>query len=357
MVEKKLIPKFPLDIYKHKTVLVTGHTGFVGSWLTLWLHRLGANVVGYSLEPLNNPNLFDVLNLRNRVFHIGGDVTRYPELACVIRDYRPEFVFHLAAQTIVRQSYKVPRLFYETNVMGTVNVLECLRCSDVVKTAVIFTSDKCYENIGVERGYLETDRLGGNDPYSSSKACAELVTRAYRDSFDMPCSISTVRAGNIIGGGDWSMDRLVPDFVRALQNCNPITLRYPAAFRPWQYILDAVYGLLILGSAMNRSGKSFSGAWNFSMDSSCTSVENLVQLLIKYWGDGNYVVDDSPQFHEDMMLNLDSTKSKTLLGWYPRITLDNMIKLTVCWYKEFYLGDDMYRASINEIKAYEESLL
>ena len=352
MAEKELNLKFPLDIYKNKTVLVTGHTGFVGSWLTLWLNRLGAKVIGYSLEPLDNPNLFDSLNLRDRIIHIRGDVTIYPELHCVFRDYNPEFVFHLAAQPIVRQSYKVPRLFYDTNVMGTVNVLEALRCSNSAKTAVIFTSDKCYENIGVGRGYTETDRLGGRDPYSSSKACAELVTRAYRDSFNMSCSLSTVRAGNIIGGGDWSVDRLIPDFVQALQSNKSITLRYPAAFRPWQYVLDAVFGLLTLGSAMDRSGKSYEGAWNFSMDSSCTTVESLVKLLIKYWGSGNYSIDTSPQPHEDVMLNLDSSKSHNLLGWNPRLTVDEMIERAVCWYKQFYDVVDMFDVSINEIKEY-----
>jgi len=342
------------NTYLKKTVLVTGHTGFVGSWLTLWLNHLGANVIGYSIKPINSPNLFDALNLQNKIIHVEGDITQYNEFAGVFRDYNPEFVFHLAAQPIVRQSYKVPRLFYETNVMGTVNVLECLRHSNSVKTAVIFTSDKCYENIGVKRGYLETDRLGGRDPYSSSKACAELVTRAYRDSFDMPCSVSTVRAGNIVGGGDWSVDRLIPDFIRALQDNNLITLRYPSAFRPWQYVLDAISGLLTLGSAMDKFGKSYNGAWNFSMDSSCTSVETLVQLLIKYWGSGSYVVDASPQPHEDIMLNLDSSKSHNVLGWYPQLTVEEMIERAVYWYKRFYDGiNDMYSVSIDEIEKYE----
>jgi len=342
------------NIYNNKTVLVTGHTGFIGSWLTLWLNHLGANVIGYSLEPWTEPNIFDTLDLRDKIIHIRGDVVAYPHLACVIRDYNPEFVFHLAALPIVRQSYKVPRLFYETNVMGTVNLLECLRFSDSVKNALIFTSDKCYENVGLMRGYTENDALGGRDPYSSSKACAELVARAYRDSFDMPCNISTVRAGNVVGGGDWSIDRLVPDFVRSLQSNTPITLRNPDAFRPWQFVLDAVYGLLALGSAMGVSGKEFAGAWNFSMDSSCTTVEALIKNLIVHWGSGSYDFDPLPQPHEDTMLNLDSSKANNLLDWEPIFDVECMIERTVYWYKSFYTGSNMLDISIAEIQRYED---
>lgn len=341
------------NVFQDRTVLVTGHTGFIGSWLTLWLNHLGANVIGYSLEPWTEPNIFNSLGLRDRITHIEGDVISYTHLSSVFRDYRPEFVFHLAAQSIVRQSYKFPKLFYETNVMGTVNILECLRSSDSVKNVVVFTSDKCYENVGLVRRYTENDALGGRDPYSSSKACAELVTRAYRDSFDLLCIISSVRAGNVVGGGDWSIDRLVPDFVRALQNNQPIVLRNPNAYRPWQFVLDAVYGLLLLSSAMDESGKEFGGAWNFSMDSSCTTVEALVKKLISCWGGGKYVVDASPQPHEDMMLNLDSSKSNTLLNWHPVFSVDDMVERTVDWYKKFYQGTkDMYAFSVNEIKKY-----
>ncbi len=345
------------NIYRNKTVLVTGHTGFKGSWLTLWLIQLGAKVIGYSLPPPTTPNLFESLNLKWRITHIEGDVTDYCTLESVIEEFKPEFVFHLAAQPLVRASYILPKLTYETNVLGTLNVLECIRCIDTVKVGVIVTSDKCYKNFEINRGYKETDPLGGHDPYSSSKACAELITSAYRDSYgDIPCAISTVRAGNVIGGGDWGEDRLVPDCMRALHERKNIILRNPRAIRPWQYVLEPLFGYLRLGSLMYQHGKIYGEAWNFSPSDMGLTVEEIVNLVINNWGRGLYEIDESSHPHEDKILSLNSQKADKYLDWRPVLMTHEAVKSTVDWYKHFYNNEDIYKYSVKEIQLYETRL-
>lgn len=342
-------------VYKDKKVLVTGHTGFKGSWLTLWLKHLGAEVVGYSLDPPSEPNLFHVLRLDEKIDHLYGDVLNFGHLSAVFDELQPEFVFHLAAQPIVRRSYKEPKLTFETNIMGTLNVLECLRNHACTKVCVIVTSDKCYENQGYDYVYRENDCLGGNDPYSSSKACAELITKAYRKSIFIGRfpAVSSARAGNVIGGGDWGEDRLVPDCVRALSTGNPIVLRNPTMIRPWQYVLDPLSGYLRLGATIHTVGNEL-GAFNFGSYSRET-VGDIVRRIIKQWGEGRYETDTSPQPREEHSLMLNTEKAKMLLGWRPVYNINETVMRTVEWYKRFYAGEDMYDYSIREIEAYEKS--
>jgi len=355
------------NIYKNKEVLITGHTGFKGSWLSLWLTELGAKVIGYSLKPPTEPNLFESVNLKDKITHIIGDVRNEEHLISVFEKYQPEFVFHLAAQSIVRFSYKEPKLTYETNVMGTINVLEGLRKSKSVKACIIITSDKCYENMGWFYKYREKDPMGGYDPYSSSKGCAEIVTSAYRRSFFNPeaygkthkVALSSVRAGNVIGGGDWGEDRIIPDCVRALSKGENIVIRNPSAIRPWQYVLEPLYGYLLLGVLMYKKGNKYSDAWNFGpSDESIITVEELVKLVIKHWGSGAYTIDTSNHPHESSILMLDSSKARALLGWKPIYDVYEAVERAINWYKNFYNGmrkEKLYEVTVREIRDYENS--
>ena len=344
------------EIYNGKTVLITGDTGFKGSWLSLWLSGMGAEVVGYSLAPPSNPNLFDTLHLQDEIRHIHGNIKDAHLILSVFKTHEPEFVFHLAAQPIVKRSYREPYYTLETNVMGTANVLECIKVTDSVKSCIIVTSDKCYQNTESGSAFIETDPLGGNDPYSASKACAEIVVDAYRKSFfkdSSACSVSSVRAGNVIGGGDWGKDRLVPDCIKSLSKERPIILRSPSSIRPWQYVLEPLYGYLQLATLMYVHGKEYEGAWNFGSNESY-SVEFLVDLIIKNWGGGECLIDATQQPHEDKLLCLDSTKAYNLLGWDTIYDIDTAVKRTVDWYKAFYASDvDMYEYSLEEIVEYE----
>ncbi len=356
------------EAYGGKKVLVTGHTGFKGSWLSLWLNRMGAEVIGYSLEPPSIPNLFDSIGLDDLVTHIKGDVRDEGRLASVFSEHCPEFVFHMAAQSLVRPSYQEPKLTFETNVMGTINVLECVRKSGSTKVCVNVTSDKCYENMECDRGYRETDPMGGYDPYSCSKGCAELVTSAYRRSFfsqrdgdsSNKVALSSVRAGNVIGGGDWGIDRIVPDCIRAISKGEPISIRSPGAVRPWQYILDPLCGYLLLGALMRKGGAKYCGAWNFGPnDSNIIPVEELVKLLIKHWGRGEYTVDGSRKPHEAKLLKLNIEKACSALGWKPVYGINDTVKRTVDWYKRYYgsqKGDGLREATEKEIDNYMETL-
>ncbi len=335
------------DIYKNKKVLITGHTGFKGSWLSLWLTELGANVIGYSLEPPTEPNLFEAITLKDKITHIIGDVRDEEHLISIFEKYQPEFVFHLAAQPLVRVSYKEPKLTYETNVMGTINVLEAVKKIKSVRVCVIITSDKCYENKEWVYGYRETDPVGGYDPYSSSKGCAELVTSAYRRSFFNPedyskthnVALSSVRAGNVIGGGDWGEDRIIPDCIRAIAKNKAINIRSPQATRPWQYVLEPLSGYLLLGALMYEDGGKYSSAWNFGPnDESIKTVEDLVNLVIKYWDGGTYTIDTLNHPHEAGLLKLDASKARALLGWKPIYDVYKAVEKTINWYKNFYNG-------------------
>jgi len=333
--------------FEKKNVLVTGHTGFKGPWLSLYLRELGAHVVGYALEPPTQPNMFEALRLDEEVDSIIGDIRDAEKLKKVFREYQPQFVFHMAAQPLVRDSYMLPKYTYEVNVLGTVNTLEAVRNTDSVRVVLNITTDKCYENREWVWGYRENDPLGGYDPYSSSKASAELVTAAYRSSYFNPpdydkhkVSLSSVRAGNMIGGGDWAKDRLVPDCVRALTKNEDIPIRNPLAIRPWQHVLEPLGGYLLLAAKMSHNGRGYAQAWNFGPhDEDAIPVKEMVQRIIRYWGHGSWkdISRGTPDaLHEAKYLKLDCSKARHLLGWQPVLRVDQAVKLAVLWYKEFY---------------------
>jgi len=352
-----------LAVYRNKTVLVTGHTGFVGSWLCLWLKRLGARVVGYALDPPTEPSLFNAATIGERIDrHIIGDVRDRRKLLSIVRQCNPEIVFHLAAQPLVRLSYAQPALTFETNVLGTVNVLEAIRAVPGVRAAVIVTSDKCYEDRDWVYGYRETDMLGGYDPYSSSKACTELVVASYRQSFfngrrPSECdstAIATVRAGNIIGGGDWGEDRLLPDCVRALSKGRTIGIRNPDALRPWQFVLEPVSGYLWLGALLHRYPSEYVGAWNLGPHHDpAITVEQLVQMFLDCWGRGTYEIYQEDALHEAGVLRLDTSKANALMAWRPVYSIYDAVRQTAAWYQDFYANDavrafDVTMSQINE---------
>ena len=341
-----------LKNFSGKKILITGHTGFKGSWLTLWLVNLGAEVIGYSLEPPTKPNLFEILQLEKEITHIIGDVRDGEKLKNVFKKYKPEIVFHLAAQPLVRVSYKEPKLTYETNVMGTLNLLEAVRQTESVKVVIIVTTDKCYENKEWFYGYREVDPLGGYDPYSSSKACVEILVSSYRNSFQLP--VATVRAGNVIGGGDWQVDRLIPDCVKALSKGETIKIRNPDAIRPWQHVLEPLYGYLLLAVKMWKEPERFCEAWNFGpYEKDTATVREVVEKVIRLWGKGSYEVIEDRSFHEAGLLRLDISKTMLKLGWRPKWNLDKALERTVKWYKRFYEGKtDMVEYSIREIENY-----
>ncbi|MEK7812563.1 MAG: CDP-glucose 4,6-dehydratase [Candidatus Desantisbacteria bacterium] len=351
-------------IFKEKVILVTGHTGFKGSWLSLWLKELGARVIGYSLPPPTTPSLFETTKLNEHITSIIGNILDYEHLLSVFEKYQPEIVFHLAAQPLVRLSYEESLLTYETNVMGTINILESIKKCNSVRAGVIITSDKCYENKEWEYAYRENDPLGGYDPYSSSKACAEIVTAAYRNSFFNPekhnehkVSIASVRAGNVIGGGDWGLDRIVPDIVRAIGADKPVILRNPQAIRPWQYVLEPLSGYLWLASLMLKNAKKYSSAWNFGPEhQGHVPVQQLVEKIIARWKKGAWQpANNQIQPHEANYLSLDCTKSNNILQWYPVYNLDETMDETVRWYQGYYENNpDMYSFTMNHIFSYVE---
>lgn len=308
---------------------------------------MGANVIGYALDPPSIPNMFEGIGLKFCMTHVYGDVRDYNNLSAVFKDYGPEIVFHLAAQSLVRKSYRDPRTTYETNVMGTVNLLEAVRLTKSVKVVINVTSDKCYDNKEWVWGYRENDPMGGHDPYSSSKGCSELVTAAYLKSYFSPerfrldhnVALSSVRAGNVLGGGDWGLDRLVPDCIRALANGEVIQIRNPNSIRPWQHVMEPLRGYIMLAERLWINGAGFSGPWNFGPSvHECWKVETLVNRLIKLWGDGKYSCESSDQLHEARTLNLYSTKAATLLGWKAIMNMNEALSQTIDWYKTFYSG-------------------
>lgn len=333
-------------VFRDKTVFVTGHTGFIGSWLSLWLHSLGAKVVGYALEPSTSPSLFDTLELQKFIYHIIGDVRDVGHLHDSLSKHQPEFVFSLAAQPLVRLSYEKPIETFQTNIMGTVNLLESIRTISSVRTCVVMTSDKCYENREGVHAYKESDPMGGYDPYSASKGAAELVTASYRNSFfntseieKHKVSVSTIRAGNVIGGGDWSTDRIIPDCIRALTSKKSILVRHPNAIRPWQHVFEPISGMLCLAMKMYKTPTKFSEAWNFGpLSNNQNTVKDLVDKVIQEWGEGNWL-DISKQTendkHESNLLRLDSAKAMDLLEWQPVYLLDKAIAETISWYRSY----------------------
>ena len=355
------------DIYKDKKVLVTGHTGFKGSWMSLWLTELGADVVGYSLAPVTEPNLFEVLGLDKQITHIIGDITDYKNLEKVFIDHKPDMVFHMAAQSLVRPSYRDPRRTYETNVMGTLNILEAVRDTGKTRVVVNVTSDKCYENRETGQSYAETDPMGGYDPYSSSKGCAELVTSAYRNSFFNPqdyekihnVALASARAGNVIGGGDWSEDRLIPDVFRAINKNEPVIIRCPNSVRPWQHVLEPLSGYLLLGARMWENGTSYSQGWNFGPNNNDTlTVKEIVDKIIRILGYGEYRVELDAALHEAKLLRLDINKAKNELGWKPVYEVNQALEKTVEWYKNYYQKtQDMREYTLNQIKDYSSTAI
>jgi CDP-glucose 4,6-dehydratase len=351
------------NVFANKTVLVTGHTGFKGSWLSVWLKELGANVVGYALAPYTDRDNFVVTGLQGKIVHIIGDIRDFQKLKNVIEKYQPEFVFHLAAQPIVRESYINPKETYDINVGGTVNVLECSRLTDSVRVIINVTSDKCYENKEWIWGYRENDPMGGFDPYSSSKGCSELITAAYRNSFFNPDdvrahgkSLASVRAGNVIGGGDWQKDRIIPDCIRALEMDKPIGIRNPAAIRPWQHVLEPLSGYLLLASRMWEEPQKFGEAWNFGPDhASIISVSEVVDKVVECWGKGSWIdLSGQKAPHEANLLNLDIFKAGSYLQWKPVWDVETAVEKTVDWYRE-YLKKDAFQLCMNQIGAFYAS--
>ena len=352
-------------IYKDRTVLVTGHTGFIGSWLVLWLQSLGAKVVGYSLESSTKPSLFETLGLENEITHIIGNVQDNQNLSDNIEKYKPEIVIHLAAQPLVRVSYEDPVETFRTNILGTVNILDSIRKSDSVSSCVVMTSDKCYQNLDADRFHKETDPLGGSDPYSASKGAAEIITNSFRNSFFNKSNIATVRAGNVIGGGDWAKDRIVPDCIRALTTNKKIMVRNPSSIRPWQFVLEPISGILWLGSKLYTKPEKYSEAWNLGPNqTSNITVEKVVQNIIRIWDkDGSEKgswLDTSKesknQPNESISLLLDSTKALTSLEWKTIYSFETAINQTVSWYKSYYNNDtSMKELSVHQIEQYSKT--
>jgi len=364
-VEVMTVQKKLAGSYKGRKVLITGHTGFKGSWLALWLESLGAQVIGYSLDPPTDPSFFQATGISDRVVDIRGDILDRVTISETIKKYRPEYIFHLAAQPLVRFSYNHPRYTFDVNVMGTANILEAIRLSHYSATCVCITSDKCYANRECDYAYKEQDPLGGHDAYSASKAAAELVIASYRKSFFSSgtgprVSLSSARAGNIIGDGDWAQDRIVPDCVRALVKGNMVEVRNPRAVRPWQFVLDPLFGYLWLALKMREDPETYADAWNFGPDcSNPVDVRTLTEKIIREWGEGTWKLpaenENAP--HEAGYLKLDSAKSMGMLGWKPAYAIDEAIRKTIGWYRNYYSGNmDTYEFSLGQVETYMQDV-
>ena len=351
------------SFWRGKKVLLTGHTGFKGSWLSLWLEQLGAGVTGYALQPPTDPNLFEVANVASGMRSIIGDIRDGEALAKVMRDAVPDIVIHMAAQSLVRRSYEDPVETYSTNVMGTVNLLESVRKTSSVRAVVNVTSDKCYDNKEWQRGCREDEAMGGFDPYSSSKGCAELVTSAYRNSFFNPANynehhvaLASARAGNVIGGGDWAEDRLVPDILRAISAGKPVSIRNPHAIRPWQHVLEPLSGYLLLAQKLYDKGAAYAEAWNFGPDDEDDRpVQWIVERMIQHWGeDASWQLDQGSHPHEAKYLKLDCSKAKNRLGWAPRWSLDESLKNIVDWHRCRLQGQEMRKVTLQQIVSFSK---
>jgi len=348
------------NFFKDKKIFITGHTGFKGAWLSLWLHSLGAEITGYALEPPTTPSIFKICDLKSLINSVHGDVRSLKDLTSSIHQTNPDIIIHMAAQPIVRDSYKLPLETLEINIMGTANLLEAVRQCPGVKAVINVTTDKCYENKEWAWGYRENEPMGGYDPYSCSKACSELVTAAYRSSFfqsetDQPVTaIASVRAGNVIGGGDWGTDRLIPDCFRAISNKEPIIIRNPHAIRPWQHVIEPLYGYLLLAVKLYELGTPFAQAWNFGPnDYDARPVEWIVQKICSLWGDGaTYKLDQGSNPHEANYLKLDCSKAKAELNWQSRWSLDTALGKIISWNRAYQQGQDMVAVCLQHIKEY-----
>jgi len=343
--------------FKGKRVLITGHTGFKGSWLTLWLSELGARITGISLDPQNPSATYYAMNIKDICNDLRHDINDYTGLLSIINQTKPEIVFHLAAQPLVLDSYNDPLYTFNTNIIGTANVLEACRQTDSVKAVTIITSDKCYWNSDSGVAFVETDRLGGEDPYSSSKASAEIVAHAYHKSFYSAKGIglATARAGNVIGGGDWSDNRIIPDCIRGLINGKPIEIRNPLSVRPWQHVLEPLVGYLLLTYKLFLNPEKYSGAWNFGPRfEGHRTVNEIVEELILNWGQGKYIINiGNEKFREAQFLNLNTNKARTILGWQPVLTFGTSVKLTSDWYNAQINFENMKEFSLLQIRFYE----
>ncbi len=343
--------------WKGKRVLLTGHTGFKGSWMALWLQELAAKVVGFALPPPTDPSLYDLANIGNGMKSVVGDLCDAAQFAAVVREQRPEIIVHMAAQSLVRRSYADPVGTYATNVMGTVHVLEAARQSADVRVVLVITSDKCYHNAGSARGYREDDPMGGHDPYSSSKGCAELVTAAYRDSFfaNGETAVASARAGNVIGGGDFAEDRLVPDAMRAFLAGRQVRIRNPKAVRPWQHVLEPLSGYLALMEKLWDEPATYAESWNFGPeDRDAVPVSQIISRLAQLWGDpASWVADSAPHPPEAQMLRLDSSKARARLDWRSRWDLEHALRATVDWYRAHRDRGDLRRTALDQICAYQ----
>lgn len=350
------------NVYKGKKVLVTGHTGFKGSWLSIWLKELGAEVIGYSLDPYAEKDNFVLSHLSEKIVDIRGDIRDRKHLRKVFDKYQPEIVFHLAAQPLVRLSYDIPVETYETNLMGTINILEEIRNCENTKIGIMITTDKCYENKEQIWGYRENEAFGGYDPYSSSKGACEIAIQSWRNSFFNPKdyekhgkSITSVRAGNVIGGGDWAKDRIVPDCIRALEEGKDIEIRSPKSIRPWEHVLEPLSGYLLLGQKMMEDPIKYCEGWNFGPNlDAIVNVWEVAEKIVKNYGKGNLKdISDPNALHEAKLLLLDITKSRFELGWKPTLTIDESIELTAEWYKR-YISEDVYQLCVKQINKFSK---
>jgi len=345
------------DFWLGKRVFITGHTGFKGSWLSLWLQMMGAEVKGFALQPPTNPSIFCEANVAARMQSEIGDIRDLEALSASMTVFRPDVLIHMAAQPLVRLSYREPVETYTTNVIGTVNVFEAARGCDNLQAIVNVTTDKCYENREWEWGYRENEAMGGYDPYSSSKGCAELVTAAYRNSFfndSGKAALASARAGNVIGGGDWADDRLIPDVLRSFENNQPVVIRNPKARRPWQHVLEPLSGYLVLAQKLFEEGSEYAEAWNFGpLDEDAQPVSNILDYLIEKWGEGvSWRVDANPQPHEAQLLKLDISKAAAKLDWHPRWSLSQALDSIVDWHRSLIAGHNMKDETIRQINSF-----
>jgi CDP-glucose 4,6-dehydratase len=356
---EKLEMKKPF--WQDKRVFLTGHTGFKGGWLSLWLQQLGAEVTGYALEPSTQPSLFEVAYVERDMRSIIGDVRDGQSIKRAMNDACPEVVIHMAAQPLVRYSYSKPVETYETNIMGLVHLLEAVRTTPSVKAVVNVTSDKCYENKEWPWGYRENEPMGGYDPYSNSKGCAELITACYRNTYfnsksydEHDIAIASARAGNVIGGGDWAQDRLIPDMIRAISKSESLQIRNPNAIRPWQHVLEPLSGYLVLAEKLYTNGTTYAEGWNFGpFDNEAETVEWIIERLVQKWGSGaEWSVDNQQHPHEAIQLRLDCSKARSRLDWHPRWGIDQTIDKIVDWHKAFDQGADMYEVTLAQINSY-----
>ncbi len=351
-----------IEFWKGKKVLVTGHTGFKGSWLSLWLQNMGAEVVGVSLDPPTSPSLYEQAEVANGMISLREDIRNLDKMKSIFMEYQPEIVFHLAAQPLVRYSYREPVETYATNVMGTLHILEAMRTSGSVRAAVMITADKCYENREWEWGYRENEPMGGHDPYSSSKGCAELLIASYQNSYfpsqeyaQHQTAIASVRAGNVIGGGDWAEDRLIPDIIRAFEKGEAVQIRNPNAIRPWQHVLEPLAGYVELAERLFEEGTDWAQGWNFGpQEEDAKPVGWIVKEMTKQWGeDATWNIDKGDHPHEANYLKLDCSKAHNRLQWWPKWDLRTALKMIVEWHKVHIDGSNMKQICIQQITEYQ----